>query len=99
MAKENIKKVIVTEKSESKLKKSVAHAEVPVEMLFKRINYIFILAGIVLIVVGFILMSGGKMPSPEVWDDQLIYNPVKTLVSPIVILTGLVLVLVAIFKK
>lgn len=99
MVKESIKKVIVTEKTENKAKKSVSQAEVPVEMLFKRINYIYILLGIILVVIGFILMAGGKMPSPEVWDDQLIYNPIKTLVSPIVILSGLVLVLVAIFKK
>jgi hypothetical protein len=97
MAKE-IKKVIVTDKTD-KVRKAAPQAAQPVEMLFKRINYTLILVGVLLIVVGFILMAGGKMPSADVWDETLIYDPVKILVSPIVILAGLVVIIVAIFKK
>ncbi len=98
MAKENIKRVIVTEKTD-KTKKTVARTDVPVELLFKRTNYFFTILGILLVVIGFVLMAGGKMPSPDVWDDNLIYHPVRIIVSPIVILSGLALVLYAIFKK
>lgn len=97
MAKE-IKKVIVTDKTD-KVRKVTPQAAPPVEMLFKRINYILILVGVLLIVFGFILMAGGKMPSADVWDESLIYDPVKILISPIVILGGLVVIMVAIFKK
>jgi len=98
MAKENIKKVIVTEKTDN-ARKTAHQAVAPVEMLFKRKNYILVLAGILLMAIGFILMAGGKMPSPDVWDERLIYHPVRIFISPIIILSGLVVVLVAIFKK
>jgi hypothetical protein len=44
-------------------------------------------------------MSGGHMPSPDVWDESLIYSTRRTLLAPVLILAGLSLQIVAIFTK
>ncbi|HKK88132.1 MAG TPA: DUF3098 domain-containing protein [Saprospiraceae bacterium] len=69
------------------------------ELIFGRVNYLWMLGGAILIVIGLALMTGGKMPSPEVWDDQLIYSFRRTVLAPIVILAGFVVEIFAVFKK
>lgn len=71
----------------------------PADMVFGRENYTLMIAGLALIVVGMILMSGGEMPSPDVWDESRIYSPVRITIAPMVILAGLGLNIYAIFKK
>jgi hypothetical protein len=44
-------------------------------------------------------MSGGAMPSPDVWDDSIIFSKRRTLVGPFVIILGLLLEIYAIFHK
>ena len=69
------------------------------EPLFGRKNFLIMLVGLALIGVGMLLMSGGAMPSPEVWDESIIYSKRRTLLAPIVILIGLGLQIYAIFAK
>ena len=69
------------------------------QLLFNRTNYIIILAGFGLILLGMILMMGGNMPSPDVWDEDLIYSFRRTVLAPFVILVGLVVGGYGIFKK
>lgn len=57
------------------------------------------LAGIVLIAVGLVLMSGGAMPSPSVWDESIIYSWRRTLLGPLVIIIGLVAEIFGIFNN
>jgi hypothetical protein len=68
-------------------------------LIFKKNNYLLMIGGVILMALGFLLMSGGSMPSPDVWDESIIYSPRRTLLAPIVILAGLALEIVAIFKK
>jgi hypothetical protein len=70
-----------------------------VKLEFGRQNYILMGAGAALIFLGLLLMSGGSMPSPEVWDDNIIYSTRRTVIAPFVILAGLVVEIYAIFKK
>ncbi|WP_235295885.1 DUF3098 domain-containing protein [Portibacter marinus] len=65
---------------------------------FGKDNYIYMLVGAGLIFIGMLLMSGGQMPSPDVWDDSIIYSTRRTLIAPIFILAGLVVEIFAIFK-
>jgi hypothetical protein len=68
-------------------------------LVFDRSNYLLMLAGIGVIALGLALMSGGAMPSPDVWDDSIIYSKRRTLVGPLVIILGLLLEIYAIFHK
>lgn len=69
------------------------------ELEFGRQNYLLMGAGALLIAIGLFLMAGGDMPSPEVWDDNIIYSTRRTLIAPMVILAGLIVEIVAIFKR
>ena len=68
-------------------------------LIFGKKNYTIMLIGVALIILGFALMSGGHMPSSDVWDDGLIYSTRITVIAPIIVLLGLGLQVVAIFSK
>lgn len=68
-------------------------------MLFQKINYYWMFAGIALIALGLILMSGGHMPDDNTWDPDIIYSFRRITLAPIIILIGLAFQIVAIFKK
>lgn len=106
MAKSNKKKTIEVTKSSKKktspvasIRKSSASGANTNTLLFGKENYKFMLIGIGLIALGMILMMGGSMPSPDVWDESIIYSPIRTVISPILILAGLGIQFFAIFKK
>lgn len=69
------------------------------QMVFSRENYYWMLLGAGLIALGMILMSGGHMPSPDVWDESIIYSWRRTVLAPFLILAGLVVEVYAIFKR
>ena len=50
-------------------------------------------------VLGIILMSGGAMQDPNVWDENVIYGARRMVFAPIMMLGGVVLGIVAIFRK
>lgn len=68
-------------------------------LVFNKQNYIYMGIGVALIFLGMLLMSGGHMPSGDVWDESLIYGARRIIVAPILILAGLVIEIYAIFKK
>jgi len=70
-----------------------------VPLLYGRSHYLIMGAGILLIALGLLLMAGGAMPGPDVWDESLIYHPRRTILAPIVILAGIALEVYAIFKR
>ena len=70
----------------------------PVQMMFGRENYLWILGGIGLIILGLALMSGGKMTDPNVWDPSIIYSFRRMVIAPVFILAGLGATAYAIFK-
>lgn len=57
------------------------------------------LAGLGVILLGLLLMSGGQMPDSSVWDESIIYSPRRLTLAPILILAGMGLEIYAIFKK
>lgn len=89
----------VTKATVSKRNKLSINAKESGGLLYGRDTYKLMLIGIGLIALGMILMMGGSMPSPDVWDESIIYSPVRTVISPILILAGLAMQFVAIFKK
>lgn len=68
-------------------------------LIFGKNNFKFILIGVGLVALGLILMSGGSMPSPDVWDESLIYSHRRITLAPILIILGLIVNVYAIFVK
>ncbi len=97
------KKVVVKtstdEQKKSSTSKFLKDSQGTQDFLFGRKNYMIMLGGLLLIGLGMLLMSGGSMPSPDVWDESIIYSKRRTLLAPIVILSGLGLQIYAIFVK
>lgn len=100
-----VKKVIVTSSRtenpppSAKSKASTHSSFTGQAMIFTRTNFILMAVGFILIVIGMALMSGGAMPTPDVWDESIIYSARRTVLAPIVIVLGLVVEVYAIFKK
>jgi hypothetical protein len=67
--------------------------------LFGRENYRWMLIGIVVMALGLILMVGGKSKDPNVFDPKEVYSFTRITLAPILILAGLALEIVAIFRK
>ncbi|MBM3431425.1 MAG: DUF3098 domain-containing protein [Bacteroidetes bacterium] len=68
--------------------------------LFSKENYLWMLAGLVLIALGMFLMSGGKSNTdPAVFNKEALYSPIRITVAPILIIAGLVVEVFAIFRK
>jgi hypothetical protein len=67
--------------------------------LFDKGNYTWMIGGVVLILIGFMLMSGGKSPDPHQFLYDEIYSFRRITLAPIVILLGFALEVYAIMKK
>ncbi|HNR49660.1 MAG TPA: DUF3098 domain-containing protein [Bacteroidia bacterium] len=65
---------------------------------FGRINYILMIAGIVLIFLGYVLMSGGGSDDPNVFNPA-IFDTQRITIAPIVVILGYALEVVAILIK
>ncbi len=75
---------------------TVAKAE---PLLFNRTNFMYMAIGAGLILLGMVMMLGGKQPDPNTWDPDIIYSARITILAPFLILSGLVVEIFAIFKK
>lgn len=71
----------------------------PATSLFSKDNYIWMIAGIILVAIGIILMAGGKSDDPNVFRENEVYSVRRITVAPILILLGLGIEVYAIFKK
>jgi hypothetical protein len=67
--------------------------------LFGRENYIWIIAGILVIAIGILLMAGGKSDDPNVFKKEEVYSVRRITIAPILILLGFAIEVYAIFKK
>ena len=65
---------------------------------FGKKNYQLLIAGVIVMAIGFILMSGGGSDNPNVFSDA-IFNKQRLTIAPILILTGLVIEVFAILYK
>ncbi len=62
--------------------------------LFRKMNYILMGIGAILLLIGYICLAGGDVPD-EVFDGE-IFNTRRIVVAPILIFIGLVVEIVAI---
>jgi hypothetical protein len=68
------------------------------EFLFDKVNYKFLLIGIAVIAVGFILMTGGGSNDPKVFNPD-IFNFRRIRLAPTMVLIGFGITIYSIFKK
>jgi DUF3098 family protein len=76
----------------------MANEKVKTDFAFGRINYILMLAGLAMILLGFILMSGGGSDDPTKFNDA-IFSFRRITLAPMMVLVGFVIEIVAIVKK
>jgi hypothetical protein len=67
--------------------------------LFDKTNYYIMFAGIGLILLGFVLMAGGKSADPHVFLKDEIYSFRRITLAPMLIIAGFVVEVVAIMRK
>lgn len=67
--------------------------------IFDRNNYLIMIAGVVIILIGFALMSGGATTDPAVFPKEEIYSFRRITLAPIVIMLGFGIEIVAILKR
>jgi len=61
-------------------------------------NYILLIIGFAIIMIGFLLMMGGKSDDPNVFNEE-IFNFRRITLAPIIVLFGFMFEIWAIMKK
>lgn len=67
--------------------------------LFNKENFTWMLIGVAVLIVGFLLMAGGGSPDPNVFNKAEVYSARRITVAPIIILIGLAIEIYAIFRQ
>tara|TARA_B110000003_G_scaffold7141_1_gene7365 strand:+ start:4411 stop:4638 length:228 start_codon:yes stop_codon:yes gene_type:complete len=68
------------------------------KFLFNRNNYILFGIGLVFIILGFILMSGGGSEDSEVFNEEL-FNSRRIVLAPLLVVIGFVVEVFAILRR
>lgn len=69
-----------------------------IQFAFESDNYKWMMVGLALLVLGFVLMIGGGSDDPNVFNDA-IFNFQRLTLAPILILAGYVVEIYAIMKR
>ncbi|HRO41921.1 MAG TPA: DUF3098 domain-containing protein [Flavipsychrobacter sp.] len=67
--------------------------------LFDKSNYTWMIGGVVLILIGLVLMAGGKSPDPTKFNYDEIYSFRRITLAPIIMMIGFAMEVYAIMKK
>ncbi|MES2773507.1 MAG: DUF3098 domain-containing protein [Bacteroidota bacterium] len=67
--------------------------------MFSKSNYLLMAAGAVIIIIGMMIMAGGKSSDPKVFDYNEVYSKTRITIAPILIIIGILVEVYAIFKK
>ena len=67
--------------------------------LFDSENFKWMLIGVAVLILGFILMAGGHSDDPNVFNKDEVYSTRRITIAPIIILIGLVIEIYAIFRQ
>lgn len=66
---------------------------------FTRQNYILMLIGIAILILGYALMVGGKSPNPDEFFPDQVYSWRRITLAPVVVIIGFIVEVFAIMKK
>ena len=70
-----------------------------IPFIFDKSNYVIMIAGVVVILLGFLLMSGGATTDMKVFPKEELYSFRRITLAPIVIMIGFGIEVVAILKR
>jgi hypothetical protein len=62
-------------------------------------NYKFLIIGLIINVLGFILMIGGGSDDPNKFNADELFSPIRITLAPFLIIIGYVVIFYAIMKK
>lgn len=71
----------------------------PLSSLFTKDNYLWMGIGAGVVILGMLLMMGGKNADPHTFDYKVVYSTTRVTIAPILILAGLMIEVYAIFKN
>jgi hypothetical protein len=96
------KKIIVSNTTSSETStssRSSSYFQSSNNLLFGKENYKWVFIGVALVILGMLLMIGGFNENPNEWDESGIYGFRRTVLAPAVIIAGLIVNVIALFKK
>jgi len=64
-----------------------------------RENYKYLLIGFIIIIIGFVLMIGGKTDDPNVFNGKEIFSFRRITLAPIIVLAGFIFEIWAIMRN
>lgn len=67
--------------------------------IFSKGNYFLMAIGAAIIILGMVLMAGGKTDDPKVFNYQEVYSKMRITIAPILIIIGVLVKVYAIFRK
>lgn len=68
------------------------------DFAFGKKNYLLMAVSVVLLILGFVLMSGGGSTNPDVFNPE-IFSSVRIKVAPLIVMIGFILMVFAILIK
>lgn len=68
------------------------------DYLFNKKRYRFLILSILIIAIGFVLMSGGESTDPDIFNNE-IYNFRRIRLAPLIVVLGFVLCIFSILYK
>lgn len=68
-------------------------------MLYDKMNYVLIISGVVAVLLGFVLMSGGGSESLDDFHPEEIFSDRRITVAPFVVLLGFAIVGWGVMRK
>lgn len=91
---------MAAEVKKTTVKKTVKPVEQKPKMkfTFQRKNYMILIGGLFLIIIGFVLLAGGGTKNPNEFSYEL-FSTQRMVVAPLILLIGYVTVAVAIMYK
>jgi hypothetical protein len=69
------------------------------QFLFDKTNYRWMIIGIAFVLLGLLLIAGGKSPDPNKFDYEAIYSFRRITLAPLLIMIGFGIEVYAIMKK
>ncbi|MEN9522777.1 MAG: hypothetical protein RL065_1154 [Bacteroidota bacterium] len=70
-----------------------------IALLFDKTSYMLMSVCVILVALGFLLMSGGKTPNPAEFHPETLYSSTRVTIAPMIILIGFGVGIFSIMRK